>query len=185
MAAPDRAARLSEMGRECPEMARELNSLLASADRTMAFSMDADALALLDTVQLDVGSRLKDYRLVRRLGEGGMGVVYLARRETDYEQFVAIKLGRNILSGEDSVRFQQERQILAQLNHPNIARLLDGGTTPAQTPFLVMEYVDGDQIDHYCRRRRNPQADRDALAVSAYSATLSIMLTSSLSSIGT
>jgi len=153
LAAPERAVRLNEIERAHPALAQELRALLDNADRTLAFPVDAASQALLDTLQLDEGSRLKDYRLVRRLGQGGMGVVYLARREADYEQYVAIKLGRNILDREESVRFQRERQILAQLNHPNIARLLDGGTTPAQTPFLVMEYIDGDQIDHYCRQK--------------------------------
>ncbi len=91
------------------------------------------------------------YRIVRQIGRGGMGVVYEgARIDGEYEQRVAIKL---IGSGPDSEfvsrRFRKERQILANLNHPNIARLLDGGTTADGLPYLVMEYVDGLPIDKY------------------------------------
>ena len=95
------------------------------------------------------------YRIVRELGRGGMGTVFLAvRADAQFEQRVAIKL---IKRGMDSdavlQRFRHERQILAGLDHPNIARLLDGGSTPDGLPYFVMEYVDGLPIDDYCRAR--------------------------------
>ncbi|MEN1728168.1 MAG: serine/threonine-protein kinase, partial [Pseudomonadota bacterium] len=150
---PQRADQLRELQRQQPELASELSSLMANADRTVNFAIENAAQALLESTQLGEGSRLKGYRLIRQLGQGGMGVVYLARRETDYEQWVAVKLGRHILDPASSIRFQRERQILAQLNHPNIARLLDGGTTPSQTPYLVLEYIEGEQIDCFCREQ--------------------------------
>src|SRR6266700_1488737 len=91
------------------------------------------------------------YRIVRQIGRGGMGVVYEgARIDGEYEQRVAIKL---IGSGPDSEfvsrRFRKERQILANLDHPNIARLLDGGTTADGLPYFVMEYIEGQPVNDY------------------------------------
>jgi eukaryotic-like serine/threonine-protein kinase len=102
------------------------------------------------------GQRLGPYRIERKLGTGGMGDVYLAERADDeYQQRVAIKLVRaGVYSAQIQSRLRMERQILARLEHPNIARLLDGGRAPDGTPYLVMEYVDGEPIDSYCDRRR-------------------------------
>ena len=93
------------------------------------------------------------YRLVSVLGRGGMGTVYRALRDdAEYEQEVCVKVLRRDLATEDLARrFRGERQILARLEHPNIAQLLDGGTTADGRPFLVMELVDGSSIDRYCR----------------------------------
>ena len=96
--------------------------------------------------------RIGPYRIVRRLGSGGMAEVYLAERE-DFQKRVAIKVTRRGLGSDQEFvqRFKNERQILARLEHPSIARLLDGGTDAEQRPYLVMEYVKGRQIDDYCR----------------------------------
>jgi eukaryotic-like serine/threonine-protein kinase len=99
-----------------------------------------------------VGRRVGPFTVRRRIGQGGMGVVYeAARSDAAYEQRVAVK---TIWRGVDSAvllkRFRTERQILAVLEHPNIARLLDGGATEEGTPWLAMEYVDGAPIDVYC-----------------------------------
>jgi eukaryotic-like serine/threonine-protein kinase len=100
------------------------------------------------------GTRIGPYRVLAALGVGGMGSVYLAvRDDAEYEQRVAIKVMRGgPLSRELQARFRTERQILARLQHPNIARLQDGGTTNDGTPYLVMEFVDGEPIDAYCDR---------------------------------
>ena len=99
--------------------------------------------------------RLGPYRLVRMLGEGGMGAVYLAERDDDeFLQQVAIKVVRGLLDPERVRQFRTERQILAWLEHPNIARLLDGGTTTDGLPYLVMEHVEGAPIDRYCDEAR-------------------------------
>ncbi|MEM8996968.1 MAG: serine/threonine-protein kinase, partial [Acidobacteriota bacterium] len=97
--------------------------------------------------------RVGPYRLERLIGQGGMGEVYLATRKDDYTQKVAIKRTlAPVLRAELEKRFVNERQILANLQHPGIARLLDGGTDDRGFPYLVMEYVDGVPIDIYCRR---------------------------------
>ncbi|HVX05272.1 MAG TPA: serine/threonine-protein kinase [Rhodanobacteraceae bacterium] len=95
----------------------------------------------------------RDYRIVRYLGAGGMGVVYLAERtDGDYVQQVALKFLNLIdeAAPEQVSRFLNERRILARLNHPNIAHLVDGGTTTEGRPFLAMEYVDGVRIEQWC-----------------------------------
>ena len=102
------------------------------------------------------GQRLGPYRILRRLGAGGMGDVYLAERADDeYQQYVAIKVVRSgMFTPQIQSRLRMERQILASLQHPNIARLLDGGRAPDGTPYLVMEYIDGEPIDVYCDRHK-------------------------------
>ena len=96
------------------------------------------------------------YRIVREIGRGGLGAVYLAARADDaYRKEVAIKLIRRGLDTDDILRrFRNERQILAQLDHPNIARLLDGGTSDDGLPYFVMEYVEGEPLVAYCDSRR-------------------------------
>lgn len=102
------------------------------------------------------GQRLGHYRIVRKLGSGGMGDVYLAdRADEEYQQRVALKIVRGgLFSPQIQSRLRMERQILATLQHPNIARLLDGGRAPDGTPYLVMEYIDGEPIDIYCDRHK-------------------------------
>ncbi|HLT48115.1 MAG TPA: serine/threonine-protein kinase [Rubricoccaceae bacterium] len=95
------------------------------------------------------------YRVLRPLGEGGMGAVYLAVREEPFLRYVALKVVRAGLHAPEVVRrFEQERQILASLNHPNIARLLDGGVTDDGLPYFAMEYVEGRPITTYCDEHR-------------------------------
>src|SRR5580704_8435750 len=93
------------------------------------------------------------YELVRLLGRGGMGLVYLAQRQDgEVDLQVAVKLiGGGVSTRVFHERFLQERQILASLNHPGITRLLDAGHTKGGQPYLVMEYVDGTPIDLYCQ----------------------------------
>jgi serine/threonine protein kinase len=92
------------------------------------------------------------YRVLHEIGRGGMGIVYLARRSDDrFKQQVAIKVLKRGTDTDDVLaRFQQERQLLALLNHPGIARLYDGGETDEGLPYFVMEYVEGQAIDRYC-----------------------------------
>ncbi|MFN0124551.1 MAG: serine/threonine-protein kinase, partial [Blastocatellia bacterium] len=103
-----------------------------------------------DALQAATGRRIGAYVLERELGRGGMGVVYLAARaDAAFQKQVAIKLLWPGLP-EDQKRFQRERQILADLDHPGIARLLDGNVTPEGWPYIVMEYVAGLPITAYC-----------------------------------
>ena len=103
-----------------------------------------------------IDKKIGAYRIIRELGSGGMGVVFLAEREEgDFEQKVAIKLlKRGMDSQEISKRFKSERQMLARLQHPNIARLLDGGLTEDGLPFFTMEYIQGEPIDTYCDKHK-------------------------------
>ena len=103
-----------------------------------------------------VGRHLGVYKLGRRIGQGGMAAVFLAvRADGEFRQQVAIKL---LLPGLDSNevvrRLRTERQTLAGLDHPNIVKLLDGGSTPEGLPYLVMDYVEGSPIDEYCDRHK-------------------------------
>ena len=118
------------------------------------------SLALGDTRQ--AGQLIGPYRIVRVLGRGGMGEVYLCERADDqYRKQVAIKLvGSGLISRQVQNRLRTERQILATLDHPNIARLLDGGATADGVPYLVMEYVEGEPIDVYCDRHELPIGER-------------------------
>jgi serine/threonine protein kinase len=103
-----------------------------------------------------VGQRIGPYALVREIGRGGMGVVYLARRvDGQYDRDVALKLLRTAAyDARHRERFLAERQFLAMLSHPHIARMFDGGVTAAGQPFFTMEYVDGVRLDRYCDEQR-------------------------------
>lgn len=103
---------------------------------------------------LEEGMRIGPYRVIRELGSGGMGVVYLAERSDDaYKRQTAVKVIRPELRTHPlKDRFLQERDILAGLDHPNIARIVDGGTTPNGLPYFVMDYVDGEPLDEFCRK---------------------------------
>src|SRR5215475_8921744 len=102
------------------------------------------------------GQRIGPYRLTRLVGRGGMGAVYEAVRDDDeFQQRVAIKLiKRGMESDFVRERFLRERQIMASLDHPHIARLLDGGATAEEQPYFVMEFVAGETITAYCDRRQ-------------------------------
>ena len=129
---------------------REAGGLEKFADGAGAWrDQDGDATA-------NAGRRLGSYELVREIGRGGMGAVYLARRaDGRFEQQVAVKLLKRGTDTEEVLRrFRAERRILARLEHPNIARLLDGGETGDGLPFFVMEYVSGLPITDFAREHR-------------------------------
>ncbi|MBC7926449.1 MAG: protein kinase [Bryobacteraceae bacterium] len=117
------------------------------------------------------GQRFGAYELLRRVGKGGMGAVYAARRaDEEYRKVVAVKLVKPGMESEEILRrFKQERQLLARLDHPNIARLIDGGTEDG-VPYLVMEFVEGTPIDQYCRSRKLTVIERLHLFVTLCSA---------------
>src|ERR1700760_603072 len=112
-----------------------------------------------------IGEQFGAYRIVREIGRGGMGRVFFAERvDQEFAQNVAIKV---IKRGMDTAgvirRFRNERAILASLDHPNIARLFDGGTTPAGLPYFVMEFIEGVSIDRFCAEHRYSVQERLAL----------------------
>lgn len=113
---------------------------------------------------LDPGQRLGAYRITDTIGQGGMSVVYRAERADDqFAQTVAVKLLRGGLAPEVLQRFRAERRILAALDHPNIAQILDGGTTDDGRPYFVMEHVDGRPIVEYCDAHQCSIEERVAL----------------------
>jgi eukaryotic-like serine/threonine-protein kinase len=138
------------------EVRREVESLIAhdsTDERQIAEALEDTAQSLLESEDLS-GSRLGVWRVIKEIGHGGMGTVYLACRDDDqFQKHVAIKVvTRGMDTAELLRRFRHERQILAHLDHPYIARLIDGGNTQQGRPFLVMEYVQGRPIDLYCRQ---------------------------------
>lgn len=137
----------------------EVDSLLRSHDQPFATaSVFADGIQLLEhhAERLRAGERVGPYRIVREIGRGGMGSVFLAARADDaFQKLVAIKVIRRGLDTDDILRrFRSERQILARLDHPNITRLLDAGSTDDGLPYFVMEFIEGESIDQYCDRRK-------------------------------
>ena len=153
----ERAVFLDRTCNDDAEVRREVESLLR-ADATGEFAVQtaikSEAASMLDESSL-VGARLGPYRLLNEIGRGGMGSVYLAERDDEhYRKLVAVKV---VKRGMDTAgvlaRFRHERQILAGFEHPYIARLIDGGTTPDGRPFFVMEYIEGQPIVTYCQER--------------------------------
>jgi serine/threonine protein kinase len=142
---------------ECKDDAEtraEVESLLAADEYSEALIESAvqfEATSLLDD-QVLIGERLGLYRIVREIGRGGMGSVYLATRDDqEYQKEVALKIVKRGMDTEEVLRrFRYERQILAHLEHPFIARLFDGGSTSDGVPFFVMEYIEGRPVDVFC-----------------------------------
>ena len=163
-----------------PDLRREVEELLARVDDARRFldSPPASAAAAVlaeakSAYRMELGGRVGAYRIEREIGHGGMSRVFLAERaDGEFEQRVALKLLRPGLDSEmDRARFRAERQILATLNHPNIARLLDGGLTEGGHPYLVLEYVEGQPIDKYCEEHALTVRERLQLFLMAAEAT--------------
>lgn len=158
-----RAERAGHILRACgddEELRGEVEALLRAHERASGILEQAPT-SVPDQLSSDP-VRIGPYALLRELGQGGMGTVWLAERaDGQFHRYVAVKI---IRSGPYSLdmhrRFLVERQILAALDHPHIARLLDGGFTDEGRPYLVMEYVEGLPIDRYCDRLRLGVADR-------------------------
>ncbi len=162
----DRAAYLRVVCARDDPMRREVESLLASHDDASGFLARpaADLGSTLhysgeESGEYPAGFRAGPYQLEKRIGRGGMGSVWLASRPDSPK--VAIKLvKRGMDTSEILRRFRMERQVLASLDHPNIARLIDGGSTPEGMPYLAMEYVEGTPIDQFCESRASAITDR-------------------------
>lgn len=152
------------------DLIREVEALLAEATDPNNTFLEPPTSARIARVFEDssgtlIGDQIGPYQLTRLIGFGGMGAVYEAHRVDDqFRKRVAIKLVRRGLETELTMRrFRQERQILATLDHRNIAALLDGGVTDDGRPYFVMEYVEGQPIARYCNDRRLTPRDRLAL----------------------
>ena len=160
-------ARITEECSGDDSLRREVVKLLAQ-DKPASSFLEESPLAVLSTLSADeepdylIGQHIGAYRITEEIGRGGMGAVYKGVRDDEqYQTEVAIKL---IKRGMDTNfilrRFRNERQILANLNHPNIARLLDGGTTSDGLPYFVMERIEGQPLDKYCDEQRLSTTER-------------------------
>jgi len=159
-----REGRTEFLERECPgdaDMRAEVKSLLASLDGAESFLEHPVAEPLRSPLPRGVGS----YEIVGKIGHGGMGVVYKAvRRDQGFERLVAVKLVKRGMDTDFILRrFDSERRILAGLDHPNIARVLDGGSTEDALPYFVMELIEGKNVLEYCDEKRLGIAERLAL----------------------
>ena len=166
------AARTALVGLSCgndADLLHEIESLLAEAEPLLRETPDeleecADnfAAALPREDASEIGKRIGAYVIIREIGQGGMGTVYLAARADGYfEKQVAIKLlKRGVANQEVLRRFRSEREVLARLDHPNIARLIDAGTTDDGFPYFVMEYIDGIPITRFLDEKREGLAAR-------------------------
>ena len=152
-----------------PGLHRELKRLLTSAPTAGASLRKAVVaevrLLASDAVTAQVGRRIGPFRLIGLLGEGGMGAVYLAERDdAQFAQRVAVKILSHAVGSPQAIaRFRDERQILAGLEHPNIVRLLDGGSTDDDLPYLVMEHIEGTTLTGYANGRQLAVRARVAL----------------------
>ena len=178
-ATPERFARLKSLFAEASELPPEARrahlealtddaSLIAEAltlarenDGGGATLIGQPALMLEPGSELKVGEALGAWKLIEEIGHGGMGAVFRAERaDGHFRQASAIKILKGRSSAEKLAFLAKERQILASLSHPNIARLLDGGATPGGRPYLVMEHVEGMPIDAYCNVKHLDRAHR-------------------------
>lgn len=160
-----RAALLERACGDDEALRREVESLL-EADSQSAGFIEQAPLNLPRELFAENGSAIGQqfgvYKVIREIGRGGLGTVYLAARaDEQFQKQVALKVVRRGLDTEDILRrFRNERQILAQLEHPNIARLIDGGTTDDGRPYFVMEHVEGEPVLAYCQSQRLSTSDR-------------------------
>ena len=158
----DRTAFVADACRSDRQLEEEVRRLLEAYDATVTLrSLPSPKLARTDPASRE-GQKLGGYEILRQLGRGGMGSVYLARRaDQSFQKNVAIKILRADAASPELVqRFHRERELLAQLDHSNIARLLDAGETEDGLPYFVMEYVEGRPIMQYANDAKLPLRDR-------------------------
>ena len=151
--AEERESYLASTCGEDTDLRREVNSLLEQPPDEFETCAETIGLVHRDPLQTEnVGRRIGAYELLRELGRGGMGAVWLAKRaDQQFEKLVAIKLLKRGTDTDEVVRrFRSERQILARLEHPNIARILDGGVTDDGLPYFVMEHIVGAPVTDFC-----------------------------------
>lgn len=171
-------ARLEFINQECngdPHLISEVMSLL-DAEASSEPAIEAHKIDLAGKVigsgEGHAGRHFGHYRIIREIGSGGMGTVFLAERDDgEFTMQVALKIVRQSLADDAIIeRFRRERQILAGLRHPNIAALLDGGVSERDEPFLAMEYVEGEPLIDYCERHGLDVQERLRLYIKVCSA---------------
>ena len=152
---PDISAEIQELLRSIEESEEKEFMIPMRQDRKELISDLADELAHVTAHDNFIGKTIGSHRITELLGSGGMGTVYKARRvDGEYHHEVAIKLIKQGVDTEETIRrFRMEREILATLQHPNIAQIYDGGITGDGTPYLIMEHIEGMPIDKYCNEK--------------------------------
>ncbi|MEM8998216.1 MAG: serine/threonine-protein kinase, partial [Acidobacteriota bacterium] len=172
---PDaRRALLQESCADDPGLLAEVEAMLAAdegAEEHLDRLIGEAARGITESADAAL-QHIGPYRVLREIGRGGMGTVYLAERDDGhYRQRVAVKvLRRGPESREMRLHLKRERQILAALDHPHIAKLLDGGNTADGRPYIVMDFVEGEPLDAYCERRRLTVSERLGLFLDVCSA---------------
>jgi WD40 repeat protein/tRNA A-37 threonylcarbamoyl transferase component Bud32 len=155
----DRAAYLDRVCRDDDELRDEVEALLHADEKAVDFlespAVNVDATSGTSTLIEGPGTKIGRYELLEQIGEGGMGLVYMAEQKEPVKRRVALKIIKPGMDTKEVIaRFEAERQTLALLDHPNIAHVLDAGTTDKGLPYFVMEYVRGMSITRYCDERR-------------------------------
>jgi serine/threonine protein kinase len=165
----DPAGRPAFLDQACTDrtLRNEVESLIASHEQAGTDLLNPTSSPTLKPdeetrFRLPPGKRIGAYEILEEIAVGGMGAVYRAvRADGQYKQQVALKIVRSELGAEFTTsRFKNERQILASLNHPNIAKILDGGATPDGVPYFVMEFVEGQRIDNFCDAQKLSTTER-------------------------
>ncbi len=157
LAGESRAAYLREVCADEPNLQSRVERLLASLDDSSFMRSPLDEVSQLGSLERaeEVGQRISHYKLVEKIGEGGFGVVWMAEQLERVRRRVALKIIKLGMDTREVVaRFEQERQALAMMDHPNIAKVFDAGATPAGRPFFVMELVPGVRLTDYCDRAK-------------------------------
>src|SRR3954447_24883078 len=157
----ERSAFLDEVCAEHPDLRREIDALLTAHDQAAGF-LEGPPVALASGVETSaatapppeqLGAMIGPYKLLQQLGEGGMGVVFMAEQLRPVRRMVALKIIKPGLDTKSVIaRFEAERQALALMDHPNIAKVFDAGATDSGRPYFVMELVRGVKITEYCDR---------------------------------
>jgi eukaryotic-like serine/threonine-protein kinase len=160
----ERAAFLERACRGDAELRRQADSLLAAHEQAGQFLQPTVALSMPKALSGKPGDRIGRYKLLEQIGEGGFGVVWMAEQEEPVRRRVALKIIKLGMDTKEVVaRFEAERQALAMMEHPNIARVFDGGATDTGRPYFVMELVKGVPITEYCDANKLPTRERLAL----------------------
>ncbi len=158
------AERETYLARAChgePELRRQVDSLLRAHEQAGDFLSQTMPLPSSDFEIQPLGTLIGRYKLLEKIGEGGFGVVYMAEQQQPVRRKVALKIIKPGMDTREVIaRFEAERQALALMDHPNIARVLDGGATEAGRPYFLMELVRGIPITEFCDQKNLPTRDR-------------------------
>src|SRR5689334_7029830 len=157
----ERESFLAEACKDQPELRQEVESLIQAHEAAGGFLAPTMPAPASGAVVEPTGAKIGRYKLLERMGEGGFGVEYMAEQQEPVQRKVALKIIKPGMDTKEVIaRFEAERQALALMDHPNIARVLDGGTTESCRPYFVMELVRGAPITNYCDEKNLSLTER-------------------------